>query len=108
MAKQKTPVLPLTPIELVEFERFWTAYPRRTGKGKARAAFKAAIAEASIETMLKTLKWLVQSEQWLEGFIPLPATWLNQERWDDEPPPPSLNKKNARALVAIFGHDPEF
>ena len=33
-------------------------------------------------------------------FIPHPATWLNQERWDDEPdqvaiPPPSLDARRS-------------
>ena len=29
--------------------------------------------------------------QWREGFIPLPTTWLFQERWNDEPEPAREN-----------------
>jgi hypothetical protein len=41
--------------------------------------------------------------QWLrEGgrFIPNPATWLNQERWGDEPDPevPQLSDRNLANL----------
>ena len=25
-----------------------------------------------------------KTEQWMRGFIPYPATWLRQGRWDDE------------------------
>lgn len=91
-----------------EFNEFWATYPRKTAKPLARKAFDKAIKKTTLSVMLMALKWQKQSEQWLGGFIPHPSTWLNQERWDDEPPPPSLNKKNARAVRGIFGDDPEF
>jgi len=86
-----------------EFDQFWAAYPRKTGKGAARTSFAKAIKKTTLAKMLRTLAWQRESEQWLSGFIPHPTTWLNQERWDDEPTPPSLKSKNARSLKALFG-----
>ena len=41
-----------------------------------------------MDKIRSTLAWEVQSEQWRREngqYIPNPATWLNQERWNDEP-----------------------
>jgi len=69
------------------FEAFWKEYPNRKGKGKAREAFKKAIKKTSVGTMVEAVQKQKQGSQWKkdEGrYIPYPATWLNQERWEDE------------------------
>ena len=68
-----------------DFERFWQAYPEKKGKRAAEAAFAKAIKRGTIDQML----WAIDdakanSRKWLEGFIPNPTTWLNQDRWNDE------------------------
>lgn len=71
-----------------DFVKFWTAYPRKVGKGAARRAFGRALGLTTVETMLAALAWQRTQPAWLKDggdFIPHPATWLNQERWDDEP-----------------------
>ena len=43
---------------------------------------------ALAEKMLSTLGWQAKSVQWQRNggqYIPNPATWLNQGRWDDKP-----------------------
>lgn len=71
------------------FERFWEAYPRKTGKGNARKLFaKLNPSEELLQRMLKAIELAKQSPQWQRDggqYIPYPATWLNQERWDDSP-----------------------
>ncbi len=70
-----------------EFHRFWTAYPKRIGKKAARKAFDKAIKATDIDTLLAAIKLQKQSPQWTKDngqYIPNPATWLNQGRWDDE------------------------
>lgn len=70
------------------FERFWAAYPRKVGKGDARKAFDRAIRKiegpdppALLLAALERVK-----STWTDSqFIPHPATWLNGERWNDEP-----------------------
>lgn len=71
-----------------EFDRFWSAYPKKTGKQAARNAWKSSAkrrpAFAAIMAKLEAFK---QSDQWTREdgrFIPNPATWINQGRWDDE------------------------
>lgn len=79
---------PPTPQGGNGFEVFWKAYPRKVGKGHARKAWqklkpsKSLIVDilAKIEAFKRTDQWTKENGQ----YIPYPATWLNQERWDDE------------------------
>jgi uncharacterized protein YdaU (DUF1376 family) len=67
------------------FERFWEAYPRKVGKPSALKAFaRCRVTPELLETLLSAVK--AQAPGWSEPrFIPHPATWLNDERWKDEP-----------------------
>jgi hypothetical protein len=71
-----------------DFEQFWQAYPRKVGKGAARRIFGRIKPGAELlAKMLDAVAIQSQSIQWQKDagqFIPHPATWLNQERWDDE------------------------
>lgn len=71
-----------------DFEIFWTAYPKKTGKGAAwKAWVKIRPARPLQDTMMRKLADARASPQWQKNngeFIPNPATWLNQRRWDDE------------------------
>jgi uncharacterized protein YdaU (DUF1376 family) len=86
-----TPVLkntPITPKGVDErFERFWLAYPRKVGKDAAKRAFdKRRPDDALVTEMLKAVAVHTKSESWRRDggqFIPHPATWLNQGRWQD-------------------------
>ena len=75
-----------------EFDVFWAAYPRRVAKGAARKAWGKAVKKTEADAIMSAL----EKQRSLGAFnvepcyIPHPATWLNQERWDDEPTPPSL------------------
>lgn len=67
------------------FAEFWTAYPRKEAKGAARKAFaKRKPDRALLDRMLAAIGAQQEGDQWQRGFIPHPATWLNQERWLDE------------------------
>lgn len=70
------------------FDQFWLAYPRKVGKDDARRAFsKRKVSGELLETMLAALGVQCAADAWTrEGgrFIPNPATWLNQGRWQDE------------------------
>lgn len=72
------------------FGAFWTAYPRKVGKGAALRAWRRISSPASmLDAMLDALTWQCESEQWQRDggqYIPNPATWLNQRRWEDEKP----------------------
>lgn len=69
------------------FDAFWAAYPKKVGKGAARAAWKKIKAKAeTLDAILAAIESQKSSRQWLKDdgqYIPNPATWLNQERWED-------------------------
>lgn len=78
-----------------DFDRFWSLYPRKVGKGAARRAWAAAVRRAeegaaSILAGITVQTSLDRFDTREDGrFIPHPATWLNADRWLDgmEPEP---------------------
>jgi len=74
-------------VKLIDhFEDFWSAYPRKIGKAKARTAFAYAMKKATIEQISNGLNDQVEALLAKEQkFIPHASTWLNGERWNDEP-----------------------
>jgi hypothetical protein len=78
---------PLKPNTTQEFEVFWAHYPRKTGKGAARKAFLGALAKTDATTIIEAVTAYSHNCQAIgkeTQFTPHPATWLNQERWDDD------------------------
>lgn len=72
--------------EDTDFDRFWRVYPNKKGKGVARTAFQKAKAKVSVDVMISAVENQKHSRQWTDDggkYIPHPATWLNQERWED-------------------------
>lgn len=69
------------------FEEFWKAYPKKVGKDGARKAFeKRKVTEVLLTQMCNAINAQSRSAAWLKDggqFIPNPATWLNQGRWQD-------------------------
>ena len=67
------------------FDRFWKEYPKKVGKGAAEKSFaKYKPDDQLTDTMIRAISAQKMSRQWKEGYIPNPATWLNQKRWLDE------------------------
>lgn len=68
------------------FDEFWTLAPRKKGKGAARKAYARALTLASEDEILEGAKrWRLESVGKDPTYICHPSTWLNQERWEDEP-----------------------
>ena len=70
------------------FGVFWKAYPKKVGKGDARKAW--AKKKPPLDEVLLTLEWQKASDQRTKDdgqYIPNPSTYINQDRWEDEPPP---------------------
>lgn len=91
------------PSIVTEFERFWACYPRKVGKPTAKAAFAKALVKADDGSIADGLAlwcryWATQPDQ---QFVPHPTTWLNQERWNDRPPPPAKPHTNAGLDYAL-------
>jgi uncharacterized protein YdaU (DUF1376 family) len=67
------------------FDRFWQAYPKKTGKDAARKAFhKRKPNDELVQTMVNAIGQQKNTDTWIKGYIPNPATWLNDGRWQDE------------------------
>ncbi len=70
------------------FVRFWTAYPRKESKPNAQRAWEKINPDEELtQKILAAIEKQKSSEQWQEDggkYIPHPATWLNNKRWEDE------------------------
>jgi hypothetical protein len=69
------------------FESFWNEYPKKTGKKYALSCWKKVSPSNSLfEKIIQAVKLQKTWPQWNKDdgqYIPNPATWLNQGRWDD-------------------------
>lgn len=70
------------------FDLFWLNYPKKVGKDGAKKAWKKVRRPAEVIEKLKVILPIqIESEQWQKNngqFIPNPATYINQGRWEDE------------------------
>ena len=70
------------------FNKFYKMYPRKMSKKNAEKAFISAIKRGAEpdDLIIAAEKYsLLTSERRTDTkFIPYPATWLNQEKWQDE------------------------
>lgn len=86
--KQEIP--PYSPPTGEGFDQFWAAYPKKRSKGAARKAWDKLHVDSTMQaTILQAIERAKQSEDWQKDggqYIPYPATWLNDEGWEDEEP----------------------
>lgn len=86
-SKQTTDVRPIS-SDASAFNRFWKDYPKKVGKKAAAKAWERAKINGNLEAVLAAVRTQLANPKWQEEggrFIPNPATWINQGRWDDEP-----------------------
>lgn len=71
------------------FVLFWDAYPKKVGKPAALRAWNSAkVKEEEVALILADIATRMQSRDWQKEdgqYIPNPATYLNQRRWEDAP-----------------------
>ena len=68
-------------IDIGHFDEFWTQYPKKVAKAPARKSYEKALTKVTHEDIMEGLAKYNPDPQ----YICNPATWLNQERWNDEP-----------------------
>lgn len=69
------------------FDDFWSAWPkgRRRAKKKAREAWKRKRLDKRADEIIADVRnRIANDEQWKRGYIPMPTTYINGERWEDE------------------------
>ena len=73
------------------FDRFWKLYPRKQDKAKAAKAFaKLRVTDDLFNLIAKGLAAQAASHDWIKDngkYVPMPTTWLNGRRWEDEVKP---------------------
>ena len=71
-----------------EFNRFWSAYPRKEAKGQAYRTWcklKESKELPELGVILKSLEARTKANAWPEKmYIKHPSTWLNAWGWEDE------------------------
>ena len=86
------------------FATFWTAYPKKAGKAAALKAWNKLAPDVVLqEQMGKALEVQKQSQQWRKDggqYIPMPATWLNGRRWEDEAPQAQIQESQFDRMMA--------
>lgn len=69
------------------FFQFWDLWPKKQARKDALKAWLKNNCDEHFDLIMKKLPQFIQSQQWRKDrgqYIPLPATWLNKERWQDE------------------------
>jgi hypothetical protein len=91
------------PVDLdFGFVEFWACYPRRSGKGHARAAWAKAIRKDSPRDIIAGAVRYRDDPNREKEFTAMPATWLNGERWSDEPLP-AKGSRSSQKVTEIQG-----
>jgi len=68
-----------------DIEKLYSEYPKHVGYGEAIKSIEKALKKESFETLIEHVKkYAVFVKDKEKKYIPLPATWFNQERWKDE------------------------
>jgi len=81
---------------LASFNIFYKAYPKRKARRDAERAWIKLNPDSSLtDSIMTALEKQKVSKDWLKDngkFIPYPATWLNDRRWEDELPEESRSR----------------
>ena len=77
---------PARPNLDADFAAWWSLYPRKVGKGAAQKAYRSARKKATAQALTAAIDaqgplLMARGSQ----YCPHPATWLNGERWRDNP-----------------------
>ena len=63
----------------------YKAYPRKVARGAAIRAIKRALRKEGFEVLMEAVTEYAKAREGQDRqFTPYPATWFNQERWEDD------------------------
>lgn len=66
------------------FDAWWAAYPKKVGKKPAKAIWNRRKLGKMADELIRDVKVRAATDDgWKRGYVPNPATYLNQDRWDD-------------------------
>ena len=70
-----------------DFQKFWSAYPKKVDPGRTQNMWNVAITKAPIDMIIAAAEryaFEVEVADTDEQYIAHPSNWLFQERWTDE------------------------
>jgi len=78
-----------------DFEAFWKAYPRRQAKGAAAKAYAKAAKSVGRDALVAAATRYASDPNLPKDRTKIPhaATWLNDERWNDDDCPPDAGQR---------------
>jgi hypothetical protein len=92
----------------LDFQTFWSFYPRRMNKRAAVKAWVAAVKETPAQNIIEgAARFGADPNLPQPQFIPYPATWLNNERWSDGPLPERVRTAEELAVIAREKYEQE-
>lgn len=81
------------------FIKFWEVYPRKDGKAEAYRKWRTLKLDKRFDEIITGLEKLKKSKQWEDkSFVPMAKTFLQNARWEDEPPAAGFTSKPAPKL----------
>ena len=86
-------------IDNVEFDTFWNTYPIKIGKATAIKAWGKAIKKTTAQLIIEGAERYAKDPGREAEFTAHPATWLNGERWLDQPLPAKRSKDGFRGVI---------
>jgi hypothetical protein len=92
------------------FAEFYDAYPRKIGRKAAEKKFRTAVKTVDPQVIIDAAHRFATAQARADPkFIPHPATWLNQGRWDDEDEPAQSAARNGRQPYRnqVYEGDPD-
>ena len=82
-----------------DFEKFWNTYPIKIGKASALKAWAKATKKNAPDLIIEGAERYSKDPNREAEFTAHPATWLNGERWLDQPLPPKRSKNGFRGVI---------
>lgn len=86
------------------FAEFWAAYPVKKGKAAAEKAWRAKRCDPIADRIIAHVRLMqADDDDWRRGYVPHGSTYVNGERWHDEPKrgPPAQPAPMSKTLSAI-------
>ena len=81
------------------FDQFWKVYPRKQNKGTAKRYWERAVRKADPRDIIEGAQRYRDDPNREDKYTAHASTWLNGERWTDDPLP---GNKNRNSEIAAF------
>lgn len=66
------------------FDRFWSSYPKKENKAKAKEKWFKKNFAPQIDIILSFIEEAKKTDRWKKGYVKDPVTFLNNQSWNDD------------------------